>query len=315
LKAINAPPTGPGSLHEPPTDEKVQPSFATGDALISLLTTCPLSADAVATGPASTPATTAPANTRPLIPRFHCTLLSNVLTDAKLPHLAAKPIVPQYPQNRRAELPANSPPLRPVSRNETLGGMTPASTTADSRYELYQRMEQLSQRFGTAHWFEQFSIDDYADTTWSQWCIAQDGEIRMRCVSSDDVYVYRCEEHDPMDSLAELDAWMEANDDGHEPRPAQEEHDRAAAYAAMLDERNGDDRLRPENQEPDPEELDGRFPAADSAQDLLFGAHAAAQRLSINLETLSPHTTVEGTGVLAVPRSLRHLLRRGVLPI
>ncbi|MFI2234510.1 MULTISPECIES: hypothetical protein [Actinomycetes] len=28
-KAIHSRPTGPGSLHEPPTEEKVQPSFAT----------------------------------------------------------------------------------------------------------------------------------------------------------------------------------------------------------------------------------------------------------------------------------------------
>ncbi|MGV9818634.1 hypothetical protein [Nocardia xishanensis] len=200
-------------------------------------------------------------------------------------------------------------------RNEALGGMTPGSTSAHSRYELYQRMEQLSQRFGTAHWYEQFIIDDYADTTWSQWCIARDGEIRMHCVSSDDVYVYRCEEHDPVDTLAELKAWMEANDHERQPRSAQDEHDRAAAYAAMLHERNGDDRLPPEGQEPDPAELDDRFPAADCAQDLVFGAYAAAQRLSINLESLGPDTTVEGTGVLTVPHSLRHLLRRGALPI
>lgn len=85
-KAINAPPTGPGSVHEPPTEEKVQPSFATGDGPTWLMTTCPLSAEAVA-DPDSTPATTAPANTSPLIPRFHCTLLFDVDMGAKLPRL------------------------------------------------------------------------------------------------------------------------------------------------------------------------------------------------------------------------------------
>ncbi|MEU7144202.1 hypothetical protein ABZ942_32485 [Nocardia sp. NPDC046473] len=200
-------------------------------------------------------------------------------------------------------------------RNETLGGLIPASTSPQSRYELYQRMEKLSLRFGAAHWYEQFIIDDYAGTIRSQWCIAGDGEIRMHCVSSDDVYVYRCEEDDPVDSLAELDAWMTANEHGREPRPAQEQHDWAEAYESVLDDRNGDDRLPPENQEPDPAELDGRIPAAEPAQDLVFGARAAAQRLSINLASLGPHIPTEGTGVLAVPHSLRHLLRRGALPI
>ncbi|MGO4648066.1 hypothetical protein AB4305_24340 [Nocardia sp. 2YAB30] len=205
-------------------------------------------------------------------------------------------------------------------RNE-LGGTTPGSTSAQGRYEMYRRMEQLSRRFGTAQWYEQFAgdfdyelADDFTPTAWSQWCIARDSEISMHCVSSDDVYVYRCEETNPVDSLGELNAWMEANDRRSEPRPVQEEHDRAEAYAAMLHERNGDDRLPPEDQEPEKFDDLGPLPV-DPAQDMVFGARAAAQRLSINLESLGPRTPAQGAGVLAVPHSLRHRLRRGALPI
>ncbi|WP_328395128.1 hypothetical protein [Nocardia sp. NBC_00416] len=70
-------------------------------------------------------------------------------------------------------------------------------------------------------------------------------------MSADDVYVYRCQETSPVDSLDELDAWVEANDRRSEPRPTQAEHDRADAYTTMLVERGGDDRLPPEDQEPD----------------------------------------------------------------
>jgi hypothetical protein len=136
----------------------------------------------------------------------------------------------------------------------------------------------------------------------------------MHCVSSDDVTVYRCEELSPVDSLGELMAWMEANDRRGGPPPAQEEHDRAEAYAAVLKERCGDDRLPPEDEEPAAAD-DELLRAADFAQDAVFGAGAAAQRLSVNLERLGPHTEVRGSGVLAVPRSLRDRPRRGTLPI
>jgi DNA-binding SARP family transcriptional activator len=37
-------------------------------------------------------------------------------------------------------------------RNEVLGGMAPHLTSVESRYGTYRRMEDLSRRFGTAHW-------------------------------------------------------------------------------------------------------------------------------------------------------------------
>ncbi len=198
--------------------------------------------------------------------------------------------------------------------NDALGAATPGSTSIQSRYAMYRRMEQLSQRFGIAHWYESFGEYSYGEFVSSQWCIARDGEISMHCVSSDDVWVYRCEEDDPVDSLGELNEWIEANT--LVPCSAQEDRDRAAAYAAVLDERAGDDRLPPEGEEPDYARTDRNDDyATNRDQDLVFGAHSVAQRLSIDLQSLGPHTTVVGTGVLAVPRSLRHLLRRGALPI
>lgn len=69
--AIHSLPTGPGSLHEPPTDEKVQPSFATVSEPTPGVRANPPAADAEAAGPASAPATTAPTNTLLLMPRLN----------------------------------------------------------------------------------------------------------------------------------------------------------------------------------------------------------------------------------------------------
>lgn len=92
LKPINALPTGPGSLHDPPTDEKVHPSSATAE----VPTGCSFAAAAVP-DPANTPTATPPANTTLPIPRF--TLLFDVLIRTKLPHRIAKPFAPQHPPN------------------------------------------------------------------------------------------------------------------------------------------------------------------------------------------------------------------------
>lgn len=204
-------------------------------------------------------------------------------------------------------------------RNRTLGG-TISVATARTRQRLYSRMGELSRRFGAAHWFEQFADTLYDEltgestpTAWSQWCIARDGEIVMHCVSAEDVYVHRCEETDPVESLGELNAWMKTNEIGL--GPASGDHARAEAYRALVYERHGDDRLPPEGEQA--EEPDDYFPGALVApeQDLVFGARAAAARLSWDPETLGPHTVVRGAGVLVVPRSLRHLVRRGSPPI
>ncbi|NIH80337.1 hypothetical protein [Amycolatopsis viridis] len=198
-------------------------------------------------------------------------------------------------------------------KNEVLGGLAPRAVSTEHRHDLYQRLEELSRRFGSAHWYEHFGVDDYTFLTWSQWCIAREGEIRMHCVSSDDVWVYRCEESNPVDSLGELKAWIEAHDIGRANRRDDEE--RAEAYEDVLGERHGDDRLPDEHDAAEESDEDGRPTAATWEQNLLFGAWAAAEHLSVDLTDLGPHTHVHGTAVLAVPRTQRDHHRRGVLPI
>lgn len=65
------------------------------------------------------------------------------------------------------------------------------STEAPNRFEMYRRMEQLSQRFGTAHWYEHVPGDFWdtlADdpdtglrTAWSQWCVPE--TTKSRCTA------------------------------------------------------------------------------------------------------------------------------------
>jgi hypothetical protein len=167
------------------------------------------------------------------------------------------------------------------------------------------RMEQLSVRFGTAHWYEQIT-DDYIPGVWSQWYVAQDGRLRMHCVSSGEVRIRQSDELDPTAPLDRLYAWLEANDTRREPRPSKAETARVEAYVNMLREHS--DERRPLDEDDDE---DGATPL----QDQVFGARGASRRLSVNLENLGPHTQVQGTGVLAVPAHLRHLVRRGALPL
>lgn len=189
-------------------------------------------------------------------------------------------------------------------KDDTLAAK-PNATAREKQLEMYSRMAALSVRFGTAHWYEQFT-DDYAPGCWSQWCVARDGAIRMHCVSSGEVWIRRSDEVDPAAPPDRLYAWLEANDNRRGPRPSKAELDRVEAYVNMLRE-HADERRLPN----DDDDLD----MASPLQDQVFGARAAAQRLSVNLETLGPHTRVQGSGVLAVPAVLRHYPRRGALPI
>ncbi|WP_040808345.1 hypothetical protein [Nocardia concava] len=154
---------------------------------------------------------------------------------------------------------------------------------AQQRFELHRCLEELSLRFGSAHWYEQF-VDDYAPGRWSQWCVARDGEVRMHCLSGGQVTVYRSR-----------------------ARPASEEADQVEAYLDMVREHPG----RRDPSEVDEDDIEG----GDPLQDQLFGARGASGRLSVDLTRLGPLTHVQGTGVLAVPAHLRHRMRRGVLPI
>ncbi|MFI9504122.1 hypothetical protein [Nocardia sp. NPDC052566] len=168
------------------------------------------------------------------------------------------------------------------------------------RLDMYLRMAELSLRFGTAQWFEQLP-DSYApEASWSQWCLAQDGDIRMHCVSSGTVRIHRSDEIAPTAPLDQLHAWLQTN--GIRATPADDA--RIQAYVAML-------REHPRHLPDDEDDLDSATPI----QDLVFGARAASRQLSVDLETLGPHTRIHGTGVLAVPTHLRHRPRRGALPI
>lgn len=77
-KAIHSLPTGPGSLQEPPTEEKVQPSFATDAELTSGVRASPPSADAGPASPVRAPATTAPTKTLLRMARLYFILLLNI---------------------------------------------------------------------------------------------------------------------------------------------------------------------------------------------------------------------------------------------
>jgi hypothetical protein len=191
-------------------------------------------------------------------------------------------------------------------RDHALGGIS-GSPSVEGQDETYQRVEELSIRFGSAHWYEQFG-DDYEPGCRSQWCVARDGEVLMHCVSAGDVRIRRSGEIDQTASLDRLYQWLEANDNGRGPRPSRAEAERVEGYVKMLCEHSDMGLLRDDDAEPGSD-------MASPLQDQVFGARAAAQRLSVGLETLGPQTRVQGTGVMAVPAHLRHCLRRGALPI
>ncbi|BAW06308.1 hypothetical protein GL305_18240 [Nocardia seriolae] len=95
---------------------------------------------------------------------------------------------------------------------------------------------------------------------------------------------------------------------GGEPDPSRAETGDIAAYLDML---TGYEHTRCPCEETGDDDLD----MATSLQDRVFGARGVSRRLSVDLETLGPHTRVQGSGVMAVPGHLRHYPRRGALPI
>ncbi|MEC3953460.1 hypothetical protein VMT65_10490 [Nocardia sp. CDC153] len=186
---------------------------------------------------------------------------------------------------------------------------SPDAPVLPERQRIYPRLERLSFEFGTAHWFQQL-IGGYDDGSWSQWCVAQDGDIRVHCVSSYDVRIHRSDGFDPDGPLDDLYAWLHANDPRREPHSPPVEPKDIATYLAILREHPDARYLTDEDED------DGNFESASPLQDRVFGARGASARLSLNLEALRPHTRVQGGGVLAVPADLRpRYPRRGVLPI
>ncbi|GAB2517009.1 hypothetical protein [Nocardia heshunensis] len=186
---------------------------------------------------------------------------------------------------------------------------SPDAPVLPERHRIYPRLERLSFEFGTAHWFHQL-VGGYDDGSWSQWCVAQDGDVRVHCVSSFDVRIYRSDGFDPDGPLDGLYAWLTANDPRREPHSPPVEPPDIATYLSIL-------RAYPDARYlTDEDEDDGNFESATCQQDRVFGARGVSARLSLDLESLGPHTRVQGGGVLAVPAGLRpRYPRRGVLPI
>ncbi|WP_327121808.1 hypothetical protein OHB12_33115 [Nocardia sp. NBC_01730] len=179
-------------------------------------------------------------------------------------------------------------------RDHALGGI-PGSPSVEIQDETYQRVEELSIRFGSAHWYEQFS-DDYEPGCRSQWCVARDGEVLMHCVSAGDVRIRRSEEIDQAAPLDRLYAWLEANDMGRGPRLSRAEADRVEAYVKMLRE-HSDMGFLPD----DDEELESVM--ASPLQHQVFGTQGAARRLSVGLETLGPQTRVRAAAAWSADRT------------
>ncbi|MFB8275634.1 hypothetical protein [Nocardia colli] len=184
---------------------------------------------------------------------------------------------------------------------DTTWAAKPHVPAGEKQSEMYLLLEELSLRFGAAHWYEQF-VGDYTPGCRSQWCIARDGAIRMHCVSAGQVRIRRSDEIDPAAPLDGLYAWLRAGD----RRRAESEPGQVEAYVDMLREHADEARSPDDHEDLEP---------ASALQDQVFGARAAARRLSVNLENLGPHTRVQGSGLLAVPAALRHYPRRGALPI
>ncbi|MFC9898000.1 hypothetical protein ACFVMC_30285 [Nocardia sp. NPDC127579] len=175
------------------------------------------------------------------------------------------------------------------------------------------RCVELSRRFGAAHFYEQVCDIDFS----SEWCVAQDGEMRVHCVVfGDEIDFVQAAALGPAPTRESLSAWLEAEDHGRghrTPRPS------TLAAAAARDLARDVNTLR---------RRFGRDPLPDAAlyvtteespqpepAEWEVGVEGAAPRLSVLPETFGPHTHVVGTGVLAVPIAARHRVRMGAVLI
>ncbi|MFQ6230594.1 hypothetical protein, partial [Nocardia sp. NPDC002869] len=201
--------------------------------------------------------------------------------------------------------------VSPVLDGWTLVMPNPYSTlTHKYGEERYQYLRALSRRFGAAHYY---SRADDGHGYYSEWCIAENDAILIHTSSGDGKIDFDHDERPAAPtSLEDLRAWLAAHDHrrGHprgEPRRRIYKPDLNALRA-----RFGKDPLPPEK-------LDTAVEFHPMSQEFEteweYGADAAAWRLSVGLETLGPHTRVEGTGVLVVEAATRDQIRRGRLPI
>ena len=148
----------------------------------------------------------------------------------------------------------------------------------------HRRCAELSRRFGTAHWYNH-PADDFTYPRMS-WCVAENGIIAS---------------HVTYDSAA-----GGAPDDytPNQPQIGPGKRNRGHLRVWLTKRENG--RHQPPNPAPPGDDLDDELP-----ENFEFGVPPISDRLSVGLETLGPHTRIEGTGVLAVRADPRPPQRYG----
>ena len=176
-----------------------------------------------------------------------------------------------------------------------------AGDVPDDAYDrdkhAHRRCAELSRRFGTAHWYN--NPADYEIYPYAGWCIAENGAIvyhaRYDRVLShgDEVQIGPGE-----CTFKELRAWLDAHSCNKRLPPAP--HSvvppnmwKRLDHIATTGTDPGEDYKM--NKYTDTRERNRPLPKR-----IKFGVPRIAQRLSVGLETLGPHTRIEGTGVLAV---------------
>jgi len=183
----------------------------------------------------------------------------------------------------------------------------------------HRRCAELSRRFGAAHWYLESANGGCWDE--SGWCVAENGEIVRYCYH--DHYVEGGARIGPGPTSAEdLRAWVAEHDPGTGVPPVRPEPGPSAGelFQAWLDANvKPDPELVAYNAEHDEDEddepLDTHEHQEEETSDWEFGALDVAWRLSVSPEAIGPHTTVEGTAVLAVPAGTPDSWRHGALPI
>lgn len=167
----------------------------------------------------------------------------------------------------------------------------------------HRRCAELSRRFGTAHWY----LHAGGGGCWDQsgWCVAEHGAVVRYCYHGHDVEGGT--QTGPDDDLR---AWLDEHDPGTGTPPVRPEPEpgesAAEKFEAWLDDLFADHEA---DEEPLP------MHDEETGEPSEFGALDVAWRLSVSPEALGPHTTVQGTGVLAVPAGRPNTRRYGALPI
>jgi hypothetical protein len=176
-----------------------------------------------------------------------------------------------------------------------------AGDVPDDAYDrdkhAHRRCAELSRRFGTAHWYN--NPADYEIYPYAGWCIAENGAIVYharydRVLSHGDKVQIGPGEC----TLNELRAWLDANSRNEPPSPAPPSvvppniRERLRHIAIWGTDPGEDYKM---DESTDTGERNRPLP-----QRIDFGVSRIAQRLSVGLESLGPHTRIEGIGVLAV---------------